>query len=68
MLRRQVIPPPAEPPLQLVLTCGDRECRHPFEPDPLAFASANLACPVCGGWTFQAALTEPDAPAPGGEG
>lgn len=67
MLRRHLIPPPAEPPLQVVLTCGDSACRHTFEPDPSAFASSNLACPRCGGWTFHAELTEPDTPRPGGE-
>ncbi|MFN2497174.1 MAG: hypothetical protein ABR608_14940 [Pseudonocardiaceae bacterium] len=67
MLRRHLIPPPDEPPLQVVLTCGDRECRHTFEPDLIAFATGRLACPVCSGWTFQATLAEPDAPASGGE-
>jgi hypothetical protein len=59
MLRPPLTPSAAEPPLRVVLTCGDRECRHTFEPDPHVFASANLACPECGGWTFQAELVEP---------
>ncbi|HEX2297392.1 MAG TPA: hypothetical protein VHH34_02545 [Pseudonocardiaceae bacterium] len=65
MLRPPPNPTPAEPPLQMVLTCGDRECRHTFEPDPDAFATENLACPACGGWTFHAELAEPGMP--GGE-
>lgn len=63
-----LIPSPAQPPLQVVLTCGDHECRHTFEPDPLAFATAGLACPACGGWTFHAELTEPDTTLARGDG
>ena len=62
-----LIPSPAEPPLQVVLTCGSADCRHTFEPDPIAFATARLACPRCGGWTFHAELAEPTTPAPGGD-
>ncbi|MGH3793265.1 MAG: hypothetical protein ACRDSP_00060 [Pseudonocardiaceae bacterium] len=54
-----MIPSPAEPPLQLVLTCGGNACRHTFEPDLLAFVWGRLSCPSCGGWTFAAELTEP---------
>lgn len=57
-------PPPEQPPLSVVLTCGSPECRHIFEPDPIAFAGGRLACPSCGGWTFHAELTEPT---PGGD-
>ena len=67
MLRRELTPSAAEPPLQVVLTCGDRECQHTFEPDLVAFATGRLACPRCGGWTFHAELADPEAPAPGGE-
>jgi hypothetical protein len=56
---RVVISPPAEPLLAVVLTCGSNACRHTFEPDPVAFAAARLACPSCGGWTFEAHLAEP---------
>ena len=56
-------PPPVEAPLNVVLTCGNPECRHTFDPDPIAFAGGRLACPSCGGWTFRAELTEPT---PGG--
>ena len=59
MLRPPLTPAPAELPLRVVLTCGSPDCQHPFEPDPDAFASANLACPACGGWTFHAELAEP---------
>lgn len=48
-----------ELPLQLVLTCGSSACQHTFEPDPVAFTAARLACPRCGGWTFAAELAEP---------
>ncbi|HEX2298552.1 MAG TPA: hypothetical protein VHH34_08555 [Pseudonocardiaceae bacterium] len=65
MLRRDLNSSAAEPPLPLVLTCGSAQCQHTFVPDPLDFATARLACPACGGWTFHAELTEP--PAPGGE-
>ncbi|MGH3991047.1 MAG: hypothetical protein ACRDSN_01125 [Pseudonocardiaceae bacterium] len=58
-LSRVVIPPPAQPPLGLVLTCGSRACRYTFEPDPVAFAAGSLACPSCGGWVFGAELVEP---------
>lgn len=54
-----VIPPPAQPPLVLVLTCGGSACRHTFEPDPVAFAVRRLSCPRCGGWAFAAELVEP---------
>lgn len=56
---RVLIPSPPRPPLAVVLTCGSNACRHTFEPDPVAFAAARLACPSCGGWTFEAQLTEP---------
>jgi len=59
-----VIPPPAEPPLTLVLTCGSGAWRRTFEPDPVAFAAARLRCPSCGGWVFAAELVEPGAPIP----
>ena len=59
MLRPPLTPSVAEPPLQVVLTCGSGDCRHTFEPDPDAFATASLACPRCGGWTFHAQLIEP---------
>ncbi len=42
----------------LVLTCG--ACQHTFTPDPVAFATGQLTCPGCGGWTFRASLTGPD--------
>lgn len=61
-----LIPSPAEPPLQVVLTCGSSACRHTFEPDPIAFAAARLSCPCCGGWTFAAELVEPVAATVGG--
>ena len=66
MLGPHPAPTPTEPPLQMVLTCGSADCQHTFEPDPAAFATVNLACPSCGGWTFHAELTEPGTPAPGG--
>lgn len=56
---RTVIPPPAEPALALVLTCGSPACQHTFEPDPAAFTAARLSCPRCGGWAFAAELAEP---------
>lgn len=56
------MPPEAEPPLQMVLTCGDSQCQHTFEPDPDEFATVSLACPVCGGWTLHA---EPSTPGGG---
>ncbi|MGH3628601.1 MAG: hypothetical protein ACRDRL_14350 [Sciscionella sp.] len=60
-----VMPPPEQPPLQVVLTCGRTECRHTFEPDPIAFTISRLTCPECGGWIFQAELAEP--PSQGGD-
>ncbi|MGH3795634.1 MAG: hypothetical protein ACRDSP_12160 [Pseudonocardiaceae bacterium] len=67
MVGRQLIPPPAEPPLQVVLTCGNADCQHTFEPDLHDFATAQLACPRCGGWAFRAELAEPTTPALGGD-
>lgn len=61
---RVVIPPPAQLPLCLVLTCGSSACGRTFEPDPIAFAAARLRCPSCGGWTFAAELVEPATPVP----
>jgi hypothetical protein len=43
----------------VVLTCGDPSCQHTFEPDRIDFEAGSLACPECGGWTFQARLVEP---------
>lgn len=63
MLRPTLNP---ELPAQVVLTCGSPECRHTFEPDPAEFATASLACPACGGWTFYAELTEPGTTVAGG--
>jgi hypothetical protein len=62
---RVVVPDPAAPPLQLVLTCGSAACQHTFEPDPVAFATHRLGCPSCGGWTFHAELVEPTTTAGG---
>jgi hypothetical protein len=58
---RVVIPSPAEPALQLVLTCGGTACGHTFEPNPLDFAGGRLSCPRCGGWAFVGDLVEPSA-------
>ena len=64
MLRDPVDSTPEPDTPGVVLTCGDPACRHTFEPDPVVFATARLACPRCDGWTFAAELTEP-APAGG---
>ena len=62
-----IAPQPAVEPVPLgalILTCGAPDCRHTFEPDPVAMAGARLCCPRCGGWTFQAELVEPGEPVP----
>ncbi|HEX2296978.1 MAG TPA: hypothetical protein VHH34_00420 [Pseudonocardiaceae bacterium] len=56
-----MIPSPAEPSLALVLASGSDTSRHTSGPEQIAFAAARLASPSCRGWTFHAALIEPDA-------
>lgn len=60
MLRDLPTPDAAADPAGVVLTCGDPNCRHTFEPHPAALAGS-LACPRCAGWTFTAQLVEPSA-------
>jgi hypothetical protein len=61
MLREHPTPTPAPDAVAVVLTCGDPTCQHTFEPDRIDFEAGPLACPECGGWTFQARLVEPTA-------
>jgi hypothetical protein len=58
---RVVIPSPAQPGLQLVLTCEGTACGQTFEPDPVVFTGGRLSCPRCGGWAFVGDLVEPSA-------
>jgi hypothetical protein len=59
MLRDHPTQPPGQDTAGVVLTCGESDCQHTFEPDRHALATGSLACPRCDGWTFQARLTEP---------
>jgi excisionase family DNA binding protein len=43
----------------LVLTCGNSDCGHSFEPGRGVFAAARVTCPRCTNWVFRAALAEP---------